>query len=249
MKLFSCKFACCFINAFLKLTAAMKKIFFLFLFCYNSISFSQQNATIKEYKKVFTTYPFSDPNPIPLLNNVYPYFRFDGFTDKSTQKEWKVVELENDYIKILILPEIGGKIWAAIEKSTGEPFIYYNHAVKFRDVAMRGPWTSGGLEANFGIVGHTPNCSTPVDYTTIINEDGSVSCTIGALDLLSRSNWRMEINLPKDKAYFTTKSFWYNGTAESQPYYHWMNAGLKANGNLEFIYPGTKYIGHEGGIR
>ena len=78
-----------------------------------------QKATIKEYKKVFTTYPFSDPDPIPNLSKIYPYFRFDGYTDKPVQKEWKVVELENDYIKLMILPEIGSKVWAAIEKSTG----------------------------------------------------------------------------------------------------------------------------------
>jgi len=201
---------------------------------------------IKEYKKTFTTYPFGDPNPIPLLSPVYPYHRFDGFTTTPVQKEWKVVELENDYIRLLILPEIGGKIWTAIEKSTGKSFLYDNHVIKFRDIAMRGPWTSGGLESNFGIIGHTPNCSTPVDYTTRKDEDGGVTCIIGALDLLTRSNWRMEIHLPRDKAFFTTRAYWFNQTAVSQPYYHWMNAGLKAGGNLEFIYPGTKYIGHEG---
>src|SRR6476659_9907094 len=225
----------------------MKKTFLfiqlLFSFC---ISFSQQKATIKEYNKTFTTYPFSDPDPVPEVGKIYPYYRFDGYTDKRVQKEWKVVELENDYIKVMILPEIGGKIWTAIEKSTGKFFIYYNHTVKFRDVAMRGPWTSGGLEANFGIIGHTPNCATPVDYLTRTNDDGSVSCFIGVLDLLTRTNWRIEINLPKEKAYFTTQSFWYNSTSVEQPYYHWMNTGIKAKGNLEFIYPGNNYIEDEG---
>ncbi|HEX9512465.1 MAG TPA: DUF5107 domain-containing protein [Puia sp.] len=203
-------------------------------------------ATVREYQQSFPTYPFSDPSPVPLLTPVYPYFRYDGFTDKAVDKSWKVVELQNDYIRLLILPEIGGKIWTAIERSTGRPFLYYNHAVKFRDIAMRGPWTSGGLEANYGIIGHTPNCATPVDYVTRINEDGSVSCTIGTLDLLSRSYWRMEIRLPKDQALFSTRSFWYNTTALEQPYYHWMNAGLKAGDDLEFIYPGNRYLGHSG---
>lgn len=206
----------------------------------------QSPATIKEYKKVFTTYPFSDPDPIPSFTKIYPYYRYDGFTNKSIQKEWKVVELENEFIKVMILPEVGGKIWTAIEKSTGQPFIYYNRVVKFRDVAMRGPWTSGGLEANYGIIGHTPNCATPVDYTTKKNEDGSVSCVIGVLDLLTRTNWQIDINLSRDKAYFTTSSVWHNPTSLEQPYYHWMNTGIKARGNLEFIYPGTHYIGHEG---
>ncbi|MBS1574791.1 MAG: DUF5107 domain-containing protein, partial [Bacteroidetes bacterium] len=216
---------------------------FLFSFC---ICFSQNKSTIKEYRKSFTTYPYSDPDPVPDFSKIYPYFRFDGFTDKPAQKEWKVVELENDYIKVMILPEIGGKIWAAIEKSTNQSFIYYNHVVKFRDVAMRGPWTSGGIEANYGIVGHTPNCASPVDYLVKQKEDGSVSCYIAWLDLLTRSNWCIEINLPSDKAYFTTHSTWYNNTGIDQPYYHWMNAGIKTKGNLQFVYPGTKYIGHEG---
>ncbi|HRN57963.1 MAG TPA: DUF5107 domain-containing protein, partial [Agriterribacter sp.] len=226
----------------------MKRTAMIFLFLYSAgmMVAAQQPATVKEYMQLFPTYGFSDPNPIPLLSPVYPYFRYDGFTDEPQQKEWKIVELENDYIKVLITPEIGGKIWAAIEKRSGKSFIYYNHTVKFRDIAMRGPWTSGGLEPNYGIIGHTPSNATPVDYITRENDDGSVSCIIGVLDLLTRSNWRIEINLPKDKAYFTTQSFWYNSTPLEQPYYHWMNLGIKAKGNLEFIFPGTKYIGHNG---
>ncbi len=224
----------------------MKKFFSIVFICFWFSGIAQQNAVIHEYSKTFPTYPFSDPDPIPAFTKIYPYYRYDGFTDKPVQKAWKVVELENDYIRLMILPEIGGKIWSAIEKSSGRSFIYYNHAVKFRDVAMRGPWTSGGIEANYGIIGHTPNCATPVDYITKKNDDGSVSCIIGVLDLLTRTNWRMEINLPKDKAYFTTRSFWYNSTPLEEPYYHWMNTGLKAAGNLQFIFPGTHYLGHEG---
>ena len=225
----------------------MKSLFVAFFAVITTSATAQQApARITESTQTFPTYGFSDPSPVPLLSPVYPYFRFDGFATKATDKKWKTVTLENDYIRLIILPEIGGKIWAAIEKKSGHPFLYYNHAVKFRDVAMRGPWTSGGLEANYGIIGHTPNCATPVDYLVRVNADSSVSCFIGALDLLSRSQWRMEINLRKDRAYFTTSSFWYNTTAISQPYYHWMNAGLKAADDLEFIYPGNKYLGHEG---
>jgi hypothetical protein len=210
------------------------------------VSYQQGPAKVTEYKKVFKTYPFSDPDPIPEVGRVYPYYRFDGYTNKPVDKEWKVVELENDYIKLMILPEIGGKIWAAFEKTTGKSFVYYNQVVKFRDVAMRGPWTSGGVEANYGIVGHTPNCATPVDYVTMTKNDGSVSCVIGVLDLLTRTSWRIDINLEKDKAYFTTSSSWFNSSPFEQPYYTWMNTGIKAKGNLEFIYPGTKFIGHAG---
>lgn len=224
-----------------------KSVFILLSFV-SQFTVAQNNVpTIKEYKKIFTTYPFSDPDPIPKPDSkIYPYYRFDGFTDKPVQKEWKVIELENDYIKLTILPEVGGKVWSAIEKSTGKDFIYNNHVIKFRDIAMRGPWTSGGVEGNYGIIGHTPNCATPVDYITITREDGSVSCVIGVFDLLTRTSWKLDINLPKDKAYFTTNSFWFNDTAFEQPYYTWMNTGIKAAGNLQFIYPGKNYLGHDG---
>ena len=134
-------------------------------------------AVFKEYDRVFTTYPYSAPDPVPAMSRFYPYFRYDGFTDKPIQKKWKVVELSNEYLQILILPEIGGKVWAAIDKTTGKPFIYFNHVVKFRDVSMRGPWTCGGMEANYGIIGHTPNCFSPVDYLVRRNPDGSASCS------------------------------------------------------------------------
>ncbi|HKW49423.1 MAG TPA: DUF5107 domain-containing protein [Gemmatimonadaceae bacterium] len=203
-------------------------------------------ATVREYERVFPTYPFSDPNPIPVVGRIYPYFRFDGFTHRSEQREWKVVELENQYLRVMILPEIGGKIWSAVDKRSNRSFIYFNHSVKFRDVAMRGPWTSGGIEANYGIIGHTPNVATPVDYVTRTNADGSVSCIIGTLDLLTRTSWRLEIRLGADDAMFSTRSFWYNASAIEQPYYTWMNVGIKVAGNLQFVFPGTNHVGHAG---
>lgn len=225
----------------------------LFL-CNFMAAFTQQTITIKEYCKAFKTYPFSDPDPIPnmiplrKIGTIYPYFRYDGYTSKSQEKKWKVVELENDYIKLMILPEIGGKIWTAIEKSTDQPFIYYNQVIKFRDVAVRGPWTSGGFEYNYGIYGHAPHCSTPVDYKLINKKNGSVSCIIGMLNLFTRTYWCIDINLQKDKAYFTTSSFWHNANPVEQPYYSWMNVGIKADGNLQFLFPGTKWIQHNGQV-
>lgn len=210
---------------------------------------AQKPASIKETARVMPTYPYSDPDPVAKPESpFYPYFRFDGYGHKAEPKAWKVVEMENDYISLSIFPEIGGKIWGAVEKSTGKEFIYFNHAVKFRDIAMRGAWTSGGIEFNFGIIGHVPTTATPVDYYIRHNADGSVSCFVGATELITRTTWMVEINLPPDKAYFTTRTTWQNTSLLEQPYYQWMNAGYKATGNLEFCYPGQYYIGHGGDV-
>ena len=208
--------------------------------------FAQHPAKVSEVKKRYVTYPFTDPDPIASAQKLYPYFRFDGFTNTAIEKDWKTVILENDYIRVQVMPEIGGKIWSAYDKVNKRDYIYNNGVVKFRDIAMRGPWTSGGIEANYGIIGHTPNTSTPVDYLTQENADGSVSCFIHAYDMLSRSNWTLEIRLEKDKGYFSTRSFWYNANAVEQPYYTWMNLGVAAGQDLKFLYPGNQYIGHDG---
>ena len=225
----------------------MKKM--LILLCATSLLqplFAQQ-ATVTETVETVKTYPFSDPDPVADPSDLfYPYFRFDGFSAKGTDRQWKVVSLENDYIKLTLFPEIGGKIWGAVDKTTGKEFIYNNHVVKFRDIAMRGPWTSGGIEFNFGIIGHAPTSSTPIDYVTRQKPDGSVSCYVSSYELVTRTLWTVEVNLPKDKAYFTTTTTWHNSSSIDQPYYQWMNAGYPAAGNVEFCYPGTNYIGHGG---
>ena len=227
----------------------MKKLFLLLFIAFVAINSNRllaQSAQIIEKQTPLITYPYSDPDPIATPGKIYPYSKFEGYSDKGSMHEWKMVEMENDYIKLWITPEIGGKIWGAIEKATGKEFLYFNHAVKFRDVAMRGPWTSGGIEFNFGVIGHAPTTSSPVDYAIRKNEDGSVSCFVGAIDLPSRTRWSVEINLAPDKAYFTTRSVWDNPTQLEQSYYHWMNLGVKTAGNLEYSFPGNYHLGHDG---
>ena len=227
------------------------KKYLMLLSYFLSVSIYAQKATISEGEISFGTYDFTAPNPVPVLIDkpqLYPYHRFDGYTNSKVLKDWKVVTLENDYIKVMIMPQIGGKVWAAIDKSNGADFIYKNDVVKFRNIALRGPWTSGGIEFNFGFIGHTPATATPVDYTYRENEDGSVSCFVGGIDLPSRTQWRVEIRLPQDKAYFETSAQYFNPTNTSKSYYNWMTGAALATDGLEFIYPGNQSLSHGGSV-
>ena len=231
----------------------MKKIrdktFTYLLIILISINYLFSQSKIMEYDKSLLTYDFSDPNPIPILSKnpkIYPYFTFDGYDLNSEQKKFKIIELENDYVQVFVMPEVGGKVWGAIEKSTGNEFIYRNEVVKYRNISMRGPWTSGGIEFNFGLIGHHPSTATPVDYVIQENEDGSVSCIVGNIDLPSRTQWRVKINLPKDYAGFFTEAVWYNPTPLHQSYYNWMTAAAPAANDLEFFTPGNAYLEHSG---
>jgi len=211
-----------------------------------------QTARISEQTRTLATYPFSDPDPVPILARdarLYPYHSFEGYAVDSEPRDWKVVVLENDYIEVFVLPEVGGKVWGAVVKETGHEFIYRNEVMKFRNISLRGPWTSGGIEFNFGVIGHTPATATPVDYVLRENDDGSVSCIVGAMDLPSRTHWRVEIRLPADKAYFETNVLWYNPTPLEQPYYNWMTAAAFARDDLEMVIPGNAYLEHPGAER
>ena len=225
------------------------KTFTYLLIILISINYLFSQSKIMEYDKSLLTYDFSDPNPIPILPKnpkIYPYFTFDGYDLNSEQKKFKIIELENDYVQVFVMPEVGGKVWGAIEKSTGNEFIYRNEVVKYRNISMRGPWTSGGIEFNFGLIGHHPSTATPVDYVIQENEDGSVSCIVGNIDLPSRTQWRVKINLPKDYAGFFTEAVWYNPTPLHQSYYNWMTAAAPAANDLEFFTPGNAYLEHSG---
>lgn len=219
------------------------------------VNAQDQKVSVKEEPRTILTYPYGDPNPIPTYainaqaGAYYPYFIFDGFSDVGEDQDWKVVTLENDFIEVTVLPEVGGKVMGAIEKSTGEEFIYLNHVMKFRSIGVRGPWTSGGIEHNFGLdLGHAPWTAADVDYVLKTNEDGSESCVVGGIDLASRTQWRVDIRLPKDKAYFQTNAMWYNPTPLHDAYLSWEVAAYKGTDDLQFYFPGDYYIGHPGDV-
>lgn len=233
--------------------------FYLYLFIIPIIAFllaacqSPSAAKLEVKKEIIKTYPYSDPDPVPILvrggmwgkgARLYPYHFIDRMSLVGQDQEWTVVTLENPFIKVEILPDVGGKVWGALDKGTGKYFIYKNHVLKFREIALRGPWTSGGIEFNFGIVGHSPSTASPVDFITRKNKDGSLSCVVGTWDWPSRTRWSVAINLEPDKVYFTTNSLWINYTPYFQSYYVWMNAAIRAADDLQFIMPGKYFIGH-----
>lgn len=215
---------------------------------------STAGAVVEEKTETIRTYPFSDPDPVPIFARpsmggqgarLYPYFMFDRFTAEAVDRPWTVVRLRNPHIEVAVLPGAGGKVWGARELATGRDFLYWNHVLKFRQIALRGPWTSGGIEWNFGVVGHAPSTATPVDYLVRKNRDGSASVVVGTMDLASRTRWSVTITLPKDSAAFETNALWINPTPFSQSYYAWSCAAVKAADDLKYIFPGQWFIGHD----
>ncbi|MBC7363127.1 MAG: DUF5107 domain-containing protein [Candidatus Aminicenantes bacterium] len=216
---------------------------------------SGQKSTVLSVKKeTITTYPYSDPDPIPVFarssmwgsgSRIYPYFVFNGFTAEPRPQDWTVVRLKNRFLEVMVFPEIGGKVWGARCLLTGKDFLYTNRVVKFREIGLRGPWTSGGIEFNFGVIGHSPATASPVDYAVEKRGDGTISCTVGNYDWPSRTRWRVTVELEPDKDFFATKTRWINPGPFRQSYYAWMCAAVPATEDLKYIFPGKYHIGHD----
>jgi len=221
----------------------MKRLLTALVLCVCTLA-SAQVVTVKD--TTIRTYNFSDPDPVARTGRIYPYNRFETFAFDGEDVTWKMVVLENDFLRVKIFPEIGGKVWSVYDKKECKELFYDNSVIKFRDISMRGPWTSGGIEFNYGIIGHAPSCASPVDWKTEKKADGSVSCYIGVQELVTRTRWMVEINLPKDAVWLRTRTLWHNYSGVYQPYYNWANSGVTASEDLRLIYPATYTIGHDG---
>ncbi|MBQ6544091.1 MAG: DUF5107 domain-containing protein, partial [Clostridia bacterium] len=117
------------------------------------------NAHAWEEEIVIPTYPPAEPDKNPMFlekrvyqgssGKVYPHPVTDRIYDKKTDRKYKALFLENDFLKIMILPELGGRVQRAYDKTTGYDFVYYNHVIKPALVGLAGPWISGGIEFNW----------------------------------------------------------------------------------------------------
>jgi len=183
-----------------------------------------------------------DPNP-PLWNEkVYPYPMQTDLGDGIEAKKHRVIIMENKYLKILILPDLGGRILTALDKTNDDfDFIYYNHVIKPGLIALRGAWISGGIEWNFPTLGHTVDTFSPVNYKIIRNSDGSATCVVGSEEWVRRMKWEVFITLPADKSRFRTTARLYNRTLTHNNGYFWSNAAAHAWDDTRVTFPPTSY--------
>ena len=121
---------------------------------------------------------------------VYPYPTTEIISHEKKDKTWHAVYLENEYLKVMILPELGGRIQRAYDKTNDYDFVYYNHVIKPALVGLTGPWISGGIEFNWP-QHHRPSTFDPVDYKIEENNDGSITVWVAKQKRCSiRKVWR-----------------------------------------------------------
>ncbi len=201
-------------------------------------------VTVQEIEMVIPTYLTGPEDPSPPFWNsrIYPYPMQTDITREKVMKKYRVVVIENDYIKLMILPDIGGRILAALDKTNNDfDFIYYNHVIKPGLVALRGAWLSGGIEWNFPTLGHTVNTFSAVNHKTLRHEDGSVTCVVGTLEWVRRMGWEVRITLFPDRSFFKTTIRLFNRTLTHNNGYFWANAATHAWEDTRVVFPPAEY--------
>lgn len=204
-------------------------------------------ATIRVESLVIPTYPEPEHEPLPMFaeNRVHqrssgrPYpNRVTLEVDRTHRQDraYQAVHLENEYLDVWVLPEIGGRIYAARDKSTGYDFFYRQHVIKPALIGALGSWVSGGVEFNWPYH-HRASGFMPCDFSTEEAADGSVICWLSEHDPVDRMKSLVGIVLRPDAAYLETRVKLCNRTPTKKSFLWWENAAVPVNESYQIFFP------------
>jgi tetratricopeptide (TPR) repeat protein len=199
-----------------------------------------------EEEVVIPTYEIGEPEKNPIFlekrvyqgssGSVYPHPVIEKISDQKSDKTYLAIFLENDFLKIMILPELGGRVQMAYDKMMQRHFIYYNQVIKPALVGLTGPWISGGIEFNWP-QHHRPSTFEPTDHCIEKNEDGSITVWCSELERMFRTKGMAGFTLYPDKAYLEIKVKLYNRTDFPQTFLWWANPAVKVNDYYQSVFP------------
>src|SRR5919201_1779761 len=181
-----------------------------------------------------------DPNPPFDLFSInrfnYPYTIRENLTPDRRVQRWRTLNLENEYLKVIALPDLGGHLYRAIDKVSGADLFYANPSIKLAQVAYRGAWAALGVEFNFP-VSHNGVTVAPVDFSLATNPDGSGSLWLGNIDRVYGMAWRVELTLTPGSSLLQQRTRLYNRSDTRHRFYWWNNAAVEVWDDSRIIYP------------
>jgi len=175
---------------------------------------------------------------------VYPYVMQDHLSRTKVDRAYRALFLENEYLKVTCLPELGGRLHSVLDKTQNKEMFHANGVIKPGMIAMRGAWISGGVEWNSGPHGHTVTILSPVNAATGRSRDGSAFLEISNTEQISRTRWTVRVTLHPGRAYLDERIRLENPTDGMHPYYFWNCTAFPNRPGTRFIYPMTLGTDH-----
>lgn len=219
-----------------------------------SLTLSAQNGPVRIWEEMveLPTYRVAAPEKAPLFErdfayqrakrSVYPYPMNDNPTDVKVDSLHRAVFLENDYLKVCVLPDIGGRLFYATDKTNGYEIFYRQSVIKPANVGMLGAWISGGVEWN-AFHHHRATSQFPVDYRLVENNDGSKTVWVGEIEHRHRMSWIIGLTLYPDKSYIEVTGRFFNNTPDRNSMLHWNNVATHCNDDYRIIFPENTEFG------
>ncbi|MBP3481810.1 MAG: DUF5107 domain-containing protein [Alistipes sp.] len=174
--------------------------------------------------------------------SVYPLAMNDNITDRKEMRTYNALYLENEYVKLCVLPEIGGRLFYAVDKTDGYDIFYHQHVIKPSNVGMTGAWISGGVEWNV-FHHHRGTSQLPVDYKLVENADGSATIWVGETEYRHRMSWAIGMTLHPDKSYIEITGRLINQTADTNSILYWSNVATSVNPDYQIFFPQSTEFG------
>ncbi len=215
-------------------------------------------VTLTEQQVKIPTYLIGPPEVNPQFyfggasqgaqQHIYPYPSYDNLTTEKVNKPYNMVYLENEYLKIGILPEIGGKIFDATDKTNGYHFFYKQSVIKPALISLLGAWISGGVEWDLPHH-HRATSFIPVQYTTEESSDGSKTVWVGELELRDQMRWAVGITLHPGKSYVEASFRVINRTPLPVSMLCFSNVAVHVDEDYQVIFPPSTQWGTGHGKR
>lgn len=209
---------------------------------------SERTRTVRVWEEHVSipTYGIGEPDRNPMFlekrvyqgssGRVYPHPVIDKIEDDKKPQTYRLAILENEYVRIEIMPELGGRIYRALDKTNDYDFVYYNRVIKPALVGLAGPWISGGIEFNWP-QHHRPNTYGPVEYKLEEREDGSATVWVSEIDRMYGTKMTAGFTLHPGKAYLEIAAQLYNRTPEPQTFLWWANPAVAVNDHTQSVFP------------
>ncbi|TVR73374.1 MAG: DUF5107 domain-containing protein [Spirochaetaceae bacterium] len=192
------------------------------------------------------TYPVGEPDPNPMFlekrvyqgssGAVYPYRMIHHVGDEARLQSYNAVFIENRYLKIMILPELGGRVQMALDKTNDYHFVYYNRVIKPALVGLAGPWISGGIEFNWP-QHHRPSTFAPTEFDIEQDPDGSATVWVSEWEKMFRTRSAVGFRLHPDRSVLEIDGRIYNPTPLPQTFLWWANPAVSVNDEYQAVFP------------
>lgn len=203
-------------------------------------------VTLRRQLVTLPTYEPHRPDPNPMFlekrvyqgasGRVYPLPCTDRIAEKSAPRAWQALFLENEYLLVMLLPELGGRIHRILDKTNGYDAIYHQTVIKPALVGLAGPWCSGGIEFNWP-QHHRPSTFMPADVAIERHPDGAVTVWLGEHDPMARMKGMHGVRLHPGRAVVELRARVLNRTTDVQTFHWWANVATRVHEGYQSFFP------------